>query len=180
MKSTRYIDGGTNLNGNLKVMFWSLKQLIVKWINQLYVRCLYRWILVVQQWVFKTHGRLPRREWITRMTIGYLHVEEVGGSNNINDKIKRLTWSKHFPSIFGMPTCSCCYKKTWFFLPRTLVKKNPPYGFFVPMSNLTKMPFWISYFGPDNFDWVFLVGFSIVFFLLSHHDNDYIYIYNFN
>jgi hypothetical protein len=30
-------------------------------------------------------------------------------------------------------------------------KKNP-YGFFAPMSNLTKMPFWTSKFGPNHFD----------------------------
>jgi len=36
--------------------------------------------------------------------------------------------------------------------------KKPPYGFFGPMSNLTKMPFWTNQFGLDHFDWIFLVG----------------------
>jgi hypothetical protein len=41
------------------------------------------------------------------------------------------------------------------FLTRNFGQKNPPYGFFSPMSNLTKMPFWTSQFGPSHFDWVF-------------------------
>jgi hypothetical protein len=38
------------------------------------------------------------------------------------------------------------------FLTRNFSEKNPPYGFFAPMSNLTKVPFWTSGFGPDHFD----------------------------
>jgi len=71
-------------------------------------------------------------------------------------------------------------KKSWFFQPRILVKKHPPYGFFAPMSNLTKVPFWTSQFGPNHFDKIFLVGFFgwvflIMFFLLSHRDNNIIW-----
>jgi len=31
-------------------------------------------------------------------------------------------------------------------------QKNPPYGVFAPMSDLTKVPFWTSQFGPNRFD----------------------------
>jgi hypothetical protein len=59
-------------------------------------------------------------------------------------------------------------------------QKTPPYGFIAPMSNLTKVPFWTSRFGPDHFDWVLLVGlfdwvFLTKFFLLNHHDNNIIW-----
>jgi hypothetical protein len=50
------------------------------------------------------------------------------------------------------------------FLTGNFNKKNPSYGFFAPMSNLTKVPFWTSYFGFDNFDCFFLVGFLTMFF----------------
>jgi hypothetical protein len=30
--------------------------------------------------------------------------------------------------------------------------KKPPYDFFAPMSNLTKVPFWTRNFGLDHFD----------------------------
>jgi hypothetical protein len=138
MKSTRYIDGGTNLNGSLKVTFWSFRQLIVQWINQLHVRCLYWWILVVQQWVFKTHGRVPRHECIIGMTIRRWNVKEVGGSNNINYQIKRLAWSKKFPSIFRMPTFSCHYKRMLFFFIENFGNKKPLIWFFCPHVQLDK------------------------------------------
>jgi hypothetical protein len=51
-------------------------------------------------------------------------------------------------------------------------KKNPPYGFFALMSNLTKVPFWTNRFKFDCFDWVFLVGVFNQVFLLNHHDNN--------
>jgi hypothetical protein len=39
--------------------------------------------------------------------------------------------------------------------PITNITRNhgffDPYGFFVPMSNLTKVPFWTSQFGLDHF-----------------------------
>jgi hypothetical protein len=57
------------------------------------------------------------------------------------------------------------------FFDREFWLKKPPYGFFAPMSNLTKVPFWTSRFGLDYFDWVFWVGFS----LLNHHDNNIIW-----
>jgi hypothetical protein len=38
------------------------------------------------------------------------------------------------------------------FLIGILVKKNPPYDFFAPMSNLTKVPFWTIQFGPNRLD----------------------------
>jgi hypothetical protein len=34
---------------------------------------------------------------------------------------------------------------------RNFGQKTPPYGFFASMSNLTKMPFWTSQFGPNHF-----------------------------
>ncbi len=37
-------------------------------------------------------------------------------------------------------------------LTRNFSQKPPPYGFFAPMSNLTKVPFWTCRFGPDHFD----------------------------
>jgi hypothetical protein len=51
------------------------------------------------------------------------------------------------------------------FFTKNFGPKNPPYGFFAPMFNLTKVPFWTSQFGVDHFDQVFLVGiFDWVFF----------------
>ncbi len=50
------------------------------------------------------------------------------------------------------------------FFTKSFGKNNPRYGFFAPMSNLTKMPFWTSWFGPKHFDKVFLVGFFTGFF----------------
>jgi hypothetical protein len=44
------------------------------------------------------------------------------------------------------------------FLTENFDKKKPPYGFFAPMSNLTKVPFWTGQFRPNHFDRVFFVG----------------------
>jgi len=44
------------------------------------------------------------------------------------------------------------YKKSLFFLLGILVKKIASYGFFVPMFNLTKVPFWTNRFGFNHFD----------------------------
>jgi hypothetical protein len=38
------------------------------------------------------------------------------------------------------------------FFTKNFNKKNPLYGFFAPMSNLTKVPFWTSSFGLNRFD----------------------------
>jgi hypothetical protein len=67
------------------------------------------------------------------------------------------------------------YKKSQLFLIGNFGKKTSPYGFFAPMSNLTKVPFWTSQFGLDHFDLGFLVSlFDWVFFtnvfLLNHCD----------
>jgi hypothetical protein len=43
-------------------------------------------------------------------------------------------------------------QKIMTFLTRNFSRKNPSYGFFTPMSNLNKKPFWISCFGLDHFD----------------------------
>jgi len=65
------------------------------------------------------------------------------------------------------------------YLTGSFNKKSPPYGSFAPMSNLTKIAFWISHFGPIHFDWVFLVGFFTGFFirfvLLNHCDNNIVW-----
>jgi hypothetical protein len=45
-------------------------------------------------------------------------------------------------------------------------QKTLPYGFFAPISSMTKVPFWTSHFGPDCFDKVFLVGFFFIGFFL--------------
>jgi hypothetical protein len=50
------------------------------------------------------------------------------------------------------------------FLTNNFDQKNLPHGFFAPMSNLTKVPFWKSRFGPNRSDYVFLVGFFTSFF----------------
>ncbi len=33
-----------------------------------------------------------------------------------------------------------------------ILVKTTLYGFFAPMSNLTKVPFWKNHFGPNNFE----------------------------
>jgi len=58
------------------------------------------------------------------------------------------------------------YKKSCSFLLENLIKENPC-DFFVPMSNLTKMSFWASWFWHVHFDWVFLVGYFDEFFWLN-------------
>jgi hypothetical protein len=40
-------------------------------------------------------------------------------------------------------------QETTTFLIENFGKKPPPYGFFAPTPNLTKVPFWTSQFGPD-------------------------------
>jgi hypothetical protein len=47
------------------------------------------------------------------------------------------------------------------FFTKNFGLKNPSYDFFGLMSNLTKVPFWTSHFGPNHFDQDFLVGFFI-------------------
>jgi hypothetical protein len=49
-------------------------------------------------------------------------------------------------------------------------KKYPSYDLFVPMSKLTKVPFWTSHFKFGHFDWSFWLV-----FLLNHHDNNVIW-----
>jgi len=44
------------------------------------------------------------------------------------------------------------YEKSLFFLLGILVKKFASYGFFAPMFNLTKVPFWTNQFGLNHFD----------------------------
>jgi hypothetical protein len=44
------------------------------------------------------------------------------------------------------------YKKSWLLKLGMSIKKNPPYGFSAPMSNLNKVPFWTSQFGPNHYD----------------------------
>jgi len=46
----------------------------------------------------------------------------------------------------------CALQEILAFLTQNFSKKNPPYGFFAPMSNLTKVPFWKGRFGLDHFD----------------------------
>jgi hypothetical protein len=41
------------------------------------------------------------------------------------------------------------------FFTKNFGPKNPPYGFFAPMSNLTKVPLWTNHFGFDHFDCIF-------------------------
>jgi hypothetical protein len=53
------------------------------------------------------------------------------------------------------------------FFDKKFWSKKPPIWFFAPMSNLTKVPFWTSHFGPNYFDWVFLVDFFDRVFLLG-------------
>jgi hypothetical protein len=43
-------------------------------------------------------------------------------------------------------------QKIMIFLIENFGQKNPPYGFFAPMSNLTKVPFWKYQFGLNYFD----------------------------
>jgi hypothetical protein len=63
-------------------------------------------------------------------------------------------------------------KVQWLTFAKNFDKKSPPYGFFAPMSNMTKVSFWISYFGLNHFDWVYLLVFSNGFFSLNHHENN--------
>jgi hypothetical protein len=52
--------------------------------------------------------------------------------------------------------------------------------FLAPMSNLTKMPFWTSQFGPDHIDYACLFGYfyKVIFtmFLLNHYDDNIIWV----
>ncbi len=65
---------------------------------------------------------------------------------NVNNK----TIAKNLKSIFKKNVIPL--QEIIVFFIKNFNKKKPPYGFFAPMSNLTKMPFWTSQFGPDYFD----------------------------
>ncbi len=43
-------------------------------------------------------------------------------------------------------------KNPWLFFIEKFGQKNPPYGLFAPMSNLTKVPYWTSQLKLDHFD----------------------------
>jgi hypothetical protein len=61
---------------------------------------------------------------------------------NKNKKMSKLKPKVFFKSL----------QEITIFLTENFNQTNPPYGFFAPMSNLTKVPFWTSQFGPNYFD----------------------------
>jgi hypothetical protein len=91
---------------------------------------------------------------VIKVQVGKKLIEVVflnGGSrmNIIMKKLRmQLGLSKPKPAPYNL---HMHYKKSRFLLLGILVKKTPIW-FFAPMSNLTKVPFWISQFGPDCFD----------------------------
>ncbi len=86
----------------------------------------------------------------------------------------------------NLPTQHLLNKYKFISLQETLVFfKNPSNMVFAPMSNLTKVPFWTSRFGPNHFEMVFLVGlfywvFLIKFSGLNHHENNIIWVATIN
>ncbi len=71
---------------------------------------------------------------------------------------------EHIPSIWKLER-TITIRNPSFFYQEFWSKKTPHMVFFPPMFNLAKVPFWTIQFGPDHFDWVFLVSlFYRVFF----------------
>ncbi len=126
---------------------------------------------VVLQWWTDHYTISPNRKDVVKRHVGMKHYESHATHYLQMSQVKifplqfmfrlvslNFSITSHLFANVKLMNISCAdlekatLQEITIFLTKNFDQENPPYGFLAPMSNLTKVPFWTSRFGPDRFD----------------------------